>query len=105
MGWEAGSAYRSKVRVNVKVLDFVKRGWAWMDSNQRHWSYQDPSRQYPVPSLTRSSSLTNLDSPTNFVASAAPNTGGSLSLYDYAAKGYGNRRSSMIIVFLRCPPL
>ena len=26
MGWEAGSAYRSKVRVNVKVLDFVKRG-------------------------------------------------------------------------------
>ena len=25
-GWEAGSAYRSKVRVNVKVLDFVKRG-------------------------------------------------------------------------------
>ena len=26
MGWEAGLAYRSKVRVNVKVLDFVKRG-------------------------------------------------------------------------------
>ena len=26
MGWEAGSAYRSNVRVNVKVLDFVKRG-------------------------------------------------------------------------------
>ena len=26
MGWEAGSAYRSKARVNVKVLDFVKRG-------------------------------------------------------------------------------
>ena len=25
-GWEAGSAYRSNVRVNVKVLDFVKRG-------------------------------------------------------------------------------
>ena len=26
MGWEAGSAYRFKVSVNVKVLDFVKRG-------------------------------------------------------------------------------
>ena len=26
MGWEAGSAYKSNVRVNVKVLDFVKRG-------------------------------------------------------------------------------
>ena len=26
MGWEAGSAYRFKVRVNVKVLDSVKRG-------------------------------------------------------------------------------
>ena len=26
MGWEAGSAYRSNVRDNVKVLDFVKRG-------------------------------------------------------------------------------
>ena len=26
MGWEAGSAYRSKVSVKVKVLDFVKRG-------------------------------------------------------------------------------
>ena len=26
VGWEAGSAYRSNTRVNVKVLDFVKRG-------------------------------------------------------------------------------
>ena len=26
MGWEAGSAYRFKVSVNVKVLDFVKSG-------------------------------------------------------------------------------
>ena len=26
MGWEAGSGYRSSMRVKVKVLDFVKRG-------------------------------------------------------------------------------
>ena len=58
-----------------------------MDSNQRPRSYQDPSRQYPVLSLARSSSLTNLDSPINFVGSAAPNTEVSLSRHDYAAKG------------------
>ena len=68
-----------------QVLD--TKWWAWMDSNQRPRSYQDPSRQYPVLSLARSSSLTNLDSPTNFVAITAPNTAWSLSLYDHAAKG------------------
>ena len=26
MGWEAGSAYRSRTTVNAKVLDFVKSG-------------------------------------------------------------------------------
>lgn len=37
-----------------------------------------------------SSSLTDLDSPTNFVLGAAPNTEWSLSRHDYAAKGYGS---------------
>ena len=65
-----------------------------MDSNQRPRSYQD---------CARSSSLTNFDTLTNISRSASPNPEESLSLRDYAANGYINRHSYMVILPLRFP--
>ena len=35
------SDYTSNRNFNVKVLDFIKSGWAFLDSNQRPQPYQD----------------------------------------------------------------
>ena len=89
----------------TKVLDFVQLGgpgWTRTNDLGPTRTAADSIRFLRSPGLAISQ--TSTVRPT-LSRAPLPNTEWSLSLHDYAAKGYGNRRSRMIIVSLRCPPL